>query len=297
MAVNNRNLTYFEIERQKKKRRDNIKKWSLLATRYIVPTIVVILILIPIVAILIASFKNHDTFQSTGPFEIAGGFTFSNYKEALIDGNLLRGFANTLFISVVSIVVTVFVGSMTAYILSRFKFKGSKIISTFFQIASFVPSITMQVSILYIIKGLELYNTYWAVILIYAGTDLVSIYIFQQYLKDIPMAVDEAAMIDGASYFTIYRKIILPLLKPAIVTVIILKGIAFYNDFYITYLYLPTKNHAAISTALYKFSGLFGGRWEVIAAGIVITMLPTLVAFLLFRKQIYSGVAQGSTKG
>ena len=296
MAFWNKNISYFEQERRKRERKAKTEKVLLTSARHIVPIIAVIVILIPILAILIASFKNHDTYQSSGAFEITGGLTLDNYKEALFEGNLLRGFATTLFISVVSIIATIFMGSMTAYILTRFKFIGSKLISTLFLIASFMPSITMQISIFHIIDQLDIYNTYAAVILIYAGTDIMSIYIFQQYLKGIPKAVDESALIDGASYFMIYRKIILPLLRPAMVSVIILKGIAFYNDFFITYLYLPTSNHAGLSTALYKFSSKFGGRWEVIAAGIIITMLPTLVAFLLFRKQIYSGVAQSAGK-
>ena len=283
---------WFEVMEKKKKRKEKAKKGAVTAARHIIPAIVVILVMIPILAIVIASFKDHEAFQSTSSFGLTKGFTLSNYKEALVDGNLIRGFFNTLIISGISILATIFMGSMTAYVLSRFRFIGSRLISTLFLIASFMPGITMQISIFHIIKTMGIYNTFLAVILIYAGTDVMSIYIFLQYLKDIPKAVDESALIDGASYFTVYRKVILPLLKPAIITVVILKGIAFYNDFFTAYLYLPFNNHAVISTALFRFNSKFGGRWEVIAAGIVITMIPTLIAFLVFRKQIYSGVAQ-----
>lgn len=297
MAAKKRHVSYIKLEKERKRKRDKVKKGLLFGMRHLIPAIAVILTLVPILAIVIASFKSHDAFQSSGSFEFTGGFTFNNYKEALIDGNLLRGFVNTLFISVVSIILTIFIGSMTAYVLTRFKFIGSKLIKMMFLIASFVPSITMQVSIFQIIKKLGIYNTYWAAILIYVGTDLVSVYIFMQYLQEIPKAIDEAAIMDGASRFTIYRKLILPLLRPATVSVIILKGITFYNDFFTAFLYMPTNDHAVISTALKKFSALFGGRWEVLAAGIVITMLPTLIAFIVFRKQIYKGVAQNTNKG
>ena len=297
MAAKKEYVSYIKLEKERQRKKDLAKKRALLATRHIIPAIAAIFTLVPILAIIIASFKNHDAFQNTGVFEIKGGFTLSNYKDALFEGNLLQGFVNTIFISVVSIVITIFIGTMTAYVLCRFKFTGSKLIKSLLLIASFVPGITMQISIFYIIKDLGLYNTYWAAILIYAGTDMVSVFIFMQYLKDIPKVYDEIARMEGASYFTIYRKIILPLLKPAIITVIILKGITFYNDFYTPYLYLPTSEHAVISTALNRFSSTFGGKWEIIAAGIVITMLPTLIAFIVFRKQIYKGVAQRSSKG
>ncbi len=290
-------VSYIIREKERKRRIDKIKKFFLFAMRHIIPIIASLFVIVPIAAIIIASFKTHDAFQETGIFELGNDLTFSNYKEAFIDGNLLTGFINTLIISSISILITVLVGSGTAYILSRFRFWGSKLIRSLFLIASVVPSVTMQVSIFYVIKDMNLYNTFLAAILVFAGTDVVSIYIFMQYIKDIPKAIDESAIVDGASFFTIYTKIMLPLLKPAIATVVIIKGIAFYNDFYTAYLYLPTSDHYVISTALNKFNGIFGGRWEVIAAGIVITMIPTLIAFLCFRKQIYEGVTQKSING
>lgn len=291
------NTNWFEVMRKKEQRKKNVKKYSFVTARQIVSVLVVLVVMIPICAILIASFKSHDSFQSTGAFQISGGFTLDNYKEALIDGNLIRAFVNTMIISGISIAVTIFMGSMTAYVLSRFRFIGSRLISTMFLVASFMPGITMQISIFHIIKAMNIYNTFLAVILIYAGTDVVSVYIFLQQLKEIPKSIDEAALMDGATYFTVYRKIILPLLKPSIIMVVILKGIAFYNDFFTAYLYLPFSDHAVISTALYRFNSKFGGRLEVLAAGIIITMIPTLIAFILFRKQIYDGIEkQGNNK-
>ena len=107
---------------------------------------------------------------------------------------------------------------------------------------------------------------------------------------------DEAALIDGASYFTIYWRIILPLLKPAIATVIIIKGVAIYNEFYIPFLYMPKKAVGVVSTPLFKFKGPYGTQWEIISAGIVIAIIPTLIIFLLLQKYIYNGLTQGSVK-
>ena len=108
-----------------------------------------------------------------------------------------------------------------------------------------------------------------------------------QFLDGIPYTLDEAAIVDGASFPRIFMQIIIPLLKPAIVTVIIIKGIGFYNEFYIPDLYMKDKSLRVISTSLYAF----------ICAACIITMIPTLIIFLLLQKHIYSGLTMGSVKG
>ena len=101
---------------------------------------------------------------------------------------------------------------------------------------------------------------------------------------------------DGANYFTVYLKIILPLLKPAIATVLTIKMISIYNDFYTPQLYMPSEKLAVVSTALYRFIGPYGAKWEIIFAGIVICIIPTLIIFLCLQKQIYAGLVNGSVK-
>ena len=117
-----------------------------------------------------------------------------------------------------------------------------------------------------------------------------------QFLKHIPIAIDESAIIDGASYFRVFFTIIMPLLKPAILTVVILKFVAIYNDFYIPMLYMPKEELAVISTALDNFRGPFGSQWEVICAGQMITILPILIIFVSMQKYIYKGLLVGAVK-
>ena len=102
---------------------------------------------------------------------------------------------------------------------------------------------------------------------------------------------------DGCSFPGIFFKIIMPLLKPAVVTVIIIKGIGFYNEFYTPYLYMKDKELQVISTSLYAFQGPYGTQWEIICAACVITMLPALIVFILLQKHIYSGLTAGAVKG
>jgi multiple sugar transport system permease protein len=103
-------------------------------------------------------------------------------------------------------------------------------------------------------------------------------------------------MIDGANRWTVYWRIILPLLSPAIATAVIIKGIAIYNEFYIPFLYMPAKDLGVISTSLYRFKGPYGAQWEVIAAGTILVILPTVILFLFLQRYIYRGLVAGAVK-
>lgn len=253
--------------------------------------------LVPIVVVFFASLKTNAEYASTGPLTPPENwFNFENYTKAFVDGKMLLGFGNTLFIVVVSIVGATLTGSMIAYVLNRFKFRGSKLLMGAFLLATLIPSVTTQVATFQIISNLNLMDTRFAPIVLYLGTDIIAVYIFLQFLDTISESLDESAMLDGASYFTIYWRIILPLLAPAIVTVIIVKGVNVYNDFYTPFLYMPSENLQVVSTALFKFKGPYGSQWEVICAAIIITIIPILTAFLSLQKYIYNGFSQGSVK-
>ena len=264
---------------------------------YISLIVAAIVAIVPIVVVVFASFKTGDELASTGVLELPNSFlNFDNYVTAFVDGKMLKGFGNTIVILIFSLIATILTGTMTAYVLSRFRFRGRKLISNLFLVASLIPSITMQMSVFQIIVNLGLFNTLWAAVILYAGTDIISIYIFLQFMDNISYSLDEAAIVDGAGYFTIFFKIIMPLLKPAIVTVLILKGVGFYNEFYTPYLYMPKTELAVISTALFRFKGPYGTKWEVICAGVIITLLPALIIFLALQKKIYSGLTSGAVK-
>ncbi|GIP51654.1 carbohydrate ABC transporter permease [Paenibacillus vini] len=253
--------------------------------------------LIPIAVVLFASFKTNKEYGETSPLTPPDNWlNFANYSKAFINGKMLLGFGNTVIIVVISIIGATLIGSMIAYVLNRFKFRGNKLLMGAFLLATLIPSVTTQVATFRIINFFHLVDTRFAPILLYLGTDIIAVYIFIQFLDSISESLDESAMLDGASYFTIYWRIILPLLAPAIVTVIIVKGVNIYNDFYTPFLYMPSEDLQVLSTALFKFKGPYGSQWEVICAGIMITILPILIVFLALQKYIYNGFAQGSVK-
>lgn len=256
-----------------------------------------IVALLPLTVILFSSFKTSEEYKTTTPLTPPESwFNFDNFVRAFVEGNMLTGFINITIILVVSLVGAIMTGSMIAFVLDRFKFKGRNILLAAFLIAVLIPSVTTQVATFQIINTLGLFNTRLSAIVLYLGTDIIAVYIFMQFLRNISVSLDESAMLDGASYFTIYWKIILPLLKPAIVTVCIIRGVHVYNDFYTPFLYMPKKELAVVSTALFKFQGPMGSSWEVICAGIIIVIIPTVVIFLSLQKHIYNGITQGSVK-
>jgi raffinose/stachyose/melibiose transport system permease protein len=253
--------------------------------------------LVPLVVILLVSFKTSDEFRNSGALDIPKNLlNFENYIRAFVDGRMLLGFFNTAIILVISMIGSILTGTMTAYVLNRFDFRAKKLVKTAFLIATLVPSVTMQVTCYQIMNTFHLVNTRMSVILLYIGTDIIAIYIFLQFLESISVSLDESAIVDGASYFKVFFRIIMPLLKPAIVTVIIIKGVNIYNDFYTPFLYMTSRKLMVISTSLYNFQGPYGTQWQIICAGIVITIIPTLIIFLLLQKNIYNGLTQGSVK-
>ena len=251
--------------------------------------------ILPILVVFIGSLKSNDEFLTTGVLALPQSFDFSNYKTAFVNGQMLLGFKNTMLIFAISMVGKLTLGSMFAYVMSRFDFKLKKAIMLLFMMAMLIPGITAQVATFQIINNLGLFNTMWAVIVLNLGTDVISLYVFMQYLQEIPISLDESAFLDGASYFGIFWRIILPNLKAPIVTMLIISGVGVYNDFYSPFPYMPDRNLKVISTALFAFKGPYGSNWPVILAGVVIVIIPILIVFLALQKYIYNGVA-GSVK-
>ncbi|MCR5677355.1 MAG: carbohydrate ABC transporter permease [Agathobacter sp.] len=253
---------------------------------------------VPVVSCVFTAFKTADEYQTTSVITPPSNWlNFDNFVKAFQTANMGRAFLNSLIVMVFVLAVSVIVGTQLAYVLNRFEFLGNKLIRNLFLFASLLPSIAMQVSVYKIMSNLELVNHLYGYIIMMCGTDVISIYIFIQFMENISPSLDESAIIDGASYFQIYWKIIRPLLRPAVVTSCILKGVAVYNEYYCANLYLMDKRIRTISTSLYTFVGPMGSQYNLICAGVLISLFPALVVFILCQKQIYSGITAGAVKG
>ena len=252
--------------------------------------------ILPIVSCVITAFKTDAEYKSTNVMVLPKSWlNFDNFVKAFTKANMLTAFRNSLIILVAVLAISIIIGTQLAYVLNRFKFPGNALIRNLFTFAALLPAVAMQVAVYEIMVNLHFVNTLYGYIIMMCGTDVISIYIFIQYFENLPVSLDESAYLDGASYFTIYRKILLPLLKPAIVTSIILKGANTYNEYYCAQLYLQDKTKlCTVATSLYTFTGPLGSQYNLICAGVIISLLPALIVFIIFQNQIYSGVAAGA---
>ena len=258
--------------------------------------------LLPIVSAFTVSFKTAEEYSTTNAMALPQNWlNFSNYKQVW-EGNqpsqsLLRAFATSGLVVVIVVAVSVMMGSMLGYVLNRFSFPGNGLIRNLFLVATLIPGIAMQVTTYQIMTDLGLVNTLTGYIILMSGTDVISIYIFLHYFENLDVALDESAVLEGCTYFGVFFKILLPLTKPAIITVAVLKGVGVYNEYYNANLYLNSGKYYTVSTALYSFSGPYKSQFNIICAGVLLTLLPPLIAFLVFQKQVYAGLASGSVKG
>lgn len=257
------------------------------------------LALLPLISCLLVSFKTDEEYQLTPVMQLPQNLlNFDNFRRVWVDGDMGRAFATSFLAVIVVVAFSVLVGSMLAYVLNRFRFPGNGLIRNLFLFATLIPGIAMQVTIYQIMSSLGLVNSLIGYMILQCGTDVISIYIFLQFFENLSVSLDESAILDGCTYFGVFFKILFPLLRPAIVTVMILKGIGVYNEYYAANLYLQDKTRfVTVSTALYTFTGPFGNAYNLICAGVILTMIPMLIIFIACQKQIYSGLAAGSVKG
>ena len=276
-----------------------IKKYCAIFIKYASLVFFSLVALIPVVTCIITAFKTKDEYESTNVMTLPlNWFNFTNFVEAWKKANMGLAFINSTIILLSVLCGSILIGSMLAYILNRFKFPGNNLIRNLFLFAALLPGVAMQVTVYKIMTNLHFVNSIPGYIILMMGTDVISIYVFIQFFENISESLDESAIMDGATYFGVFFKILLPLLKPAIVTCMILKGVATYNEYYMANLYLQNKSRfVVVATSLYTFTGPLGNQYNLICAGLIITIIPAFIIFVLCQKQIYGGLTNGAVKG
>ena len=253
---------------------------------------------IPVVSCVVTSVKTEKEYNATNVMTLPQNWLyFENFVNAFNRAHMGRAFINSLIVLVFVLAGSILIGTQLAYILNRFQFPGNQLIRNLFLFATLLPGIAMQVPLYKIMKDLGFINHLYGYIIMMMGTDVISIYIFIQYFENLSVSLDESALMDGASYFRIYRSILLPLLKPAIVTTCVLKGVATYNEYYAASLYLQKETVKTVAMSVYTFTGPLGSKYNLICAGVIISMLPALIVFIVCQKQIYAGLTMGAVKG
>ncbi|MGG4147318.1 carbohydrate ABC transporter permease [Paenibacillus algorifonticola] len=264
--------------------------------KYVTLVLALFVVLFPLYSIVTGAFKTQVEYYQSGLALPANFLNFDNFQKVFDIGKLGLGFRNIAIILVIAVAGNIMFGTMVAYALGRFDFKLKKGIMGMYLVAQVIPMVTTQVATFSVIKYFSLYNTMGAPIILYLGADVLQIVIYLQFVNSIPKDLDESAMMEGASLFKIYRSIIFPLLGPATATLVILKTISIYNDFYTPYLYMPSQKLKVVSTAIYAFVGPNAAQLNVISAGILIIFIPTVAIFLSMQKFIFAGVTSGAVK-
>lgn len=257
-----------------------------------------VIIVVPLLLVLFTSFKSTDEMVASSIFALPKSFlNFENYQIFVDRAKVFLSFKNTFFQILCCVPVSLLLAAMASYVLDRFRFKGRKLVAALFSGAVLIPNITTQVTKFTLITSMGVYNTRWAGVILFTAADIVQIYLFRQFIQNVPRDLDESAMIDGASLPRVFFKIIVPQLTPAFATTAILKGLSIYNDLFICYLYMPASELRMVSQTIRLFTTDYGGQWNIISAGVVTILLPTLIVYLFAQRWLVSGITNGAVKG
>lgn len=275
-----------------------MKKALIKLVKYLIFGLITIFTFLPILITICASLKNASQLATISPLQLPplAEMTFQNYVTVFRSGILGISFFNSFFLVIISVFINIVIGSLTAYTLERFDFKLKPVIYALFFLGMLVPSNVTEIARFHVISSLGLYNTLGAPIALYACSDLMQLYIYRQFIRQIPFSLDESAKLDGCGYYGTYLQIIFPLLLPATATLSIIKAVDIINDMYIPYLYMPKEKLQTLTTMLMKYSGSLKGAWQTLAACVIIVMIPTLVLYLIFSKFIFAGIVSGAVK-
>ncbi|MBQ2049500.1 MAG: carbohydrate ABC transporter permease [Spirochaetales bacterium] len=254
--------------------------------------------ILPLVWILISSFKTNQEFNLKSPFSLPAVWQFSNYANALSVSNLPRMFLHSIIVAIVTTALNLVVASMSAFALSREKFRGNNLILTFLLSGVLIPIIALMVPIMKINNFLHLYDTLGALILTYTAINLpTSIFLVHGFMSTIPKELEESATIDGCSFLQRFTKIIFPLTKPGLMTAGTLVFIYCWNEFTYAMILTISEKARTIQLGIKYFQTEFSIDYTGMLAAIVITMIPTIVVYTFMHDKIISGMTAGAVKG
>ncbi len=252
--------------------------------------------LYPIAVLALSSLKTtREIF--TAPFALPKVWRFSNYAKAWKMANFAAFFKNSILITAISLVSILFVSSMAAYVISRFKFPGRRALFLYLISGLALPARLAIIPIFLLIRDLKLADTYSSLVLVYtAGGIAFSMFLLVNFFKTLPRELEESARIDGAGPFRIYWSVDLPLLRPAMATVAIFNFVDVWNDFFFPLILINKDAMKTIPLGIQSFYGEYTVQWDLLFAALNISVLPVLVIFVLMSKQFIAGLTEGAVK-
>ena len=264
---------------------------------FVIFMIVALINIYPLVFSIFCSFK--------GNLEIFSSFTslpkrlrFENYITAWKVGNIGRYFLNTIILSVGTLVIAGLFGAMASYVLAKFRFRGKSKIYLLFISGMMIPIQAVLIPLSYIFGKLGVMNNYPVLILLYSAFCFpMTVLVLTGFMNGIPTELEEAMVIDGASILQVFFKMILPLSVPGIVSVSIFNFIQVWNNLLFPLIFISDKNKGTISMGLLAFFGEYSTDYSSSMAGICLTTIPVIIAYVFFQEKIENGLMSGAIKG
>jgi raffinose/stachyose/melibiose transport system permease protein len=260
--------------------------------------VVLIVFIVPFAFIFVTAMKTRNDasfLQLTLPTQWRGIENFQEVWNAR-DKILLRAFRNSLLITVASVTGLVVVASMVGYVLQRRNDRLARVVNAFLLAGLIVPPAVVPT--IYVLQQINLFKSLWGIVLIEIAYLLpFSVLLFRAFVATIPIELDEAAMIDGCSGLRLFWKVIFPLLRPVVITVIVTSSVIIYNDFQNPLYFLPGQDNTTVQLTLYNFQGQFNTQWNLLFMDVLLITIPPLVMFMFFNRKIVSGLTAGAVKG
>lgn len=254
-----------------------------------------IVILIPFAIVIINSFKTSaesGAFNLTLPKELR----WENYRKVIQEGKLYRAFINSLILSIIPSTIATITSAMGAFVIIRNKTKFNNTMYFFFFLGLIAP--INYVPTVKVLQSLKLFNTYAGAVLLIAATGIpFSVFLFCRFISSVPRNLDEAAIIDGCNGFSLFFRVILPILKPVTITSFVLIFLGGWNDFLTPLYVLNTSKKWGMVLAIYNFFGQYERDWNLVCAVIVLSILPIMIVYAFVQKYIISGMTSGAIKG
>jgi raffinose/stachyose/melibiose transport system permease protein len=260
--------------------------------------VISIVFVVPFIFIFLTAAKPRTEaamFEFTWPSQFQ---LLENIKEVVEfgDGRIFLAFANSIFITVVSVTLIVLLAALVAFVLQRRRDRVASAVSSIMLAGLIIPPAVVPT--IFVLQEIGLYRTLWGMIMVQvAYTMPFAILVFRTFMASIPGEIDEAAIIDGASPMQMFFYVILPLLRPAIITVIVVSSVGIYNDFTGPLYFLPGSQNVTVQVTLFSYISQFTSQWNLLFANVVLITIPPLIMFMFFQRQIVAGMTAGAIKG
>lgn len=253
--------------------------------------------IVPLFYMIVDSFKTEPEYAAS-PFSLPTKLHFENYSKAWDIANMDTYFMNSLIITFGSLLITVLLGSLTAFFLARFKFRFRKSTFAIFLLGMLVPIHATLIPIFLIMKNIGLLDTYWSLILPYTAFHLsLTIFILEGFMQGLPKDLEESGVMDGAGVYRIFWSIILPIARPAMATVVILNFIYNWNEYLFALVLISSEALKTLPLGLANFVGVETASMTLQMSALAIALVPIIVFYLLLQKQLVTGMTAGAVKG